>query len=102
MVSCHVLCLFIDMPESEPDAPVLGKRARKGDQAEAAETPEHPPEHPPQASDAVRDEEHSDDDDDVGPMPMTQDGSGSGVAKKKRKGARTLILRPVRTLSRSV
>lgn len=66
------------MSDSEQDASILGKRARKGEDGQDEDMEGNAP--------AANQEEEDDDDDDVGPMPMPAEAAANGGIKKKRKG----------------
>ena len=69
------------MSDSEQDASVLGKRARKGPEADITEDADMKP------PSAVQDDDDDESDDDVGPMPMPEGAAVNAATKKKRKGA---------------
>ncbi len=75
------------MSDSEHDAPILGKRARNGPDADISEDVEMNP------SSAIQEDDDESDDDDVGPKPMPEGAADNAVTKKKRKGASRIITR---------
>jgi peptidylprolyl isomerase domain and WD repeat-containing protein 1 len=74
------------MSDSEPDASILGKRARNGPNADISEDAEMGP------PSAIQ-EDDDESDDDVGPMPMPEGVADNTVTKKKRKGVLRIIKR---------